>query len=431
MTALDRSIAPAIHSMGPIPIPQASTMLLPNGITLRTLGGACEPVCRLSVITQGGSVEAGVAGLATMSAVAQRKGIATMDARQLAETIESAGAFVNASANAHHRALTLQTITRSVEPLLPVLLQLCTSPTFPAGEIAELKQLRMRAIEQTMQRVTWQASAALSPLIYGADSSLGHSTLPSDIEALTPEAMSRFFTHGLATSNITVTLSGQFDHRLVQTVAEAFSTIASKGFGYDRADEQISPQSPQRVDVDMPHAVQSAVKIAIPTIGRHHADFIALKMAVIALGGYFGSRLMANIREEKGLTYGINSSVTSHSDMSVINITAQTSPECVEQVIDEVRNELLRLADPSTYTLAELDRLQRQLLSGMAELFETPLTAMSTFESVWANGQDADYYTRQEQQIRALTPDILASAARKYINPDTLYIAAAGPKTKK
>ena len=223
-----------------------------------------------------------------------------------------------------------------------------------------------------------------------------------------------------------VYLSGLLTDRMISEAEQIFSEIPAKSpFPLPRL---VFPEhsTGARTHVDMPHALQSGVQMSIASIGRNHPDYIALRMAVIALGGYFGSRLMLNIREDKGLTYGISASLYGYRHSSFITISSQTDPSTVERLIEESILEIENMKNPSTYSPDEIDRLSRFVLSELAGVLDTPFSRCDFLQTEVTAATPPGYFAMQEHTARTLTPELLADMASKYFDTPKLFISTAG-----
>ncbi|MDE6377620.1 MAG: insulinase family protein, partial [Duncaniella sp.] len=178
----------------------------------------------------------------------------------------------------------------------------------------------------------------------------------------------------------------------------------------------------------VPDAVQNSVAMGIPAIGRNHPDYIPLCIAVPALGGYFGSRLTMNIREEKGLTYGITASLMTYPDAGFVIIESDTDPANGSALIDEVRIEIERLKDPASFSPDELTRLRRHILSDLARITDTTFSRMMYLQSRVTMGDSPTGFADLEAAARLLSADSIAETASRYLDPDRLVISIAGAK---
>ena len=176
-------------------------------------------------------------------------------------------------------------------------------------------------------------------------------------------------------------------------------------------------------------SLQSAVAISLPAIARSHPDYNPLRMTVTALGGYFGSRLMSNIREDKGYTYGISAALLGSLDGSYITINAQCDNRHTEALIEEVRKELTDMVR-RPLDESELDRLRFNVASDLASTLDSPMTMMDYYELNLTVGTPADYFEARRKTLADITPEKVCEMAGKYLNPDMLRISIAGDMGK-
>jgi predicted Zn-dependent peptidase len=187
----------------------------------------------------------------------------------------------------------------------------------------------------------------------------------------------------------------------------------------------MTPVSDRLKFAQVADTMQSAVKFAIPTIGPDHPDYCDLSLAVTALGGYFGSRLMSNIREDKGYTYGIQSFLTGAADSGLMVIATEADNTYVQPLLTEVISEVKRLAT-NPVTNDELNRMCNFVLSQAVASLDSPFNIISYYESLKYDSLPADSFRRRMDAVKSINGDRIMSVAAKYLNIDQLKIAVAG-----
>lgn len=178
------------------------------------------------------------------------------------------------------------------------------------------------------------------------------------------------------------------------------------------------------IDVDAEH--QAALAISIPTIDRNHPDYIALRLVIMALGGYFGSRLMANIREDKGYTYGIQANLLGYREGGVISIMTETATQYIDAVINEVRHELIRLREQPMPD-DELFIVKNNAMTSLAATLDTPFSIMDLHISQFHTGTPENYFEKQLEVINSLSTPQILELSQKYLDIDRLLISIARP----
>ena len=163
----------------------------------------------------------------------------------------------------------------------------------------------------------------------------------------------------------------------------------------------------------------------MPVISRTHPDYMKLRILNTVLGGYFGSRLMLNIREDKGFTYGISSSVIGLKEDAYLSVSTQTGTEYVRPLIEEVFNEIERLRKEKVPE-EELKMVKSYLSGELARIFDGPFSICDAYISLIANQLDFEYYDRQFMTVQSITAEELQEVACKYFVRDKFYTSVAG-----
>ena len=423
---IDRTTAPAVHDMGPLSLPDDEIITLPNGIKLHTLSGGNTEVSRIKILLPGGIAESAVPQIYQMANSLLLEGTMSHPSDELADILEYNGAWSGADTSTHHSSLSLYCTNSTYSDLLPLMREMITSPAFEQETVDNTLRAEAARLEVENHKVAYRASCAMRNLVYGPDHPLSTVPSPARLLEITPAQLRQAHQKRLDPQGIHIYISGLISDSMVRQAYDIFSEIPPrKEFPLPRL-QFPRHTSGARVHVDMPESLQSGVRLIIPAIGRIHPDYVPLRMTVIALGGYFGSRLMLNIREEKGLTYGITASLLGYKHSGFISVSSQTDPTTVDKLIDETVKEMEHMKNPSSYTPDEVNRLSRFVLSELAGVLDTPFSRMDFLQTQVTANAPAGYFTMQEQAARSLTPYKLAEMAEKYFNTDCLFIATAG-----
>ncbi|MDE6394516.1 MAG: insulinase family protein [Duncaniella sp.] len=423
---IDRTKVPAIHDMGRLTLPEGDSTVLANGVTLHTLSGGDTEVCRIKVLMPGGVAESPKPLLYHIVNSLSLEGTNHHPGDRLADILEYNGAWSSVEQSTHHSALSLFTTNSAYPTLLPLVKEMIMMPEFAPEVTSHALNNEAARLEIEQQRVAYRAGCAMRRMIYGENHPLAAVATPEELLAITPDELRQAHDARLDPAGMHVYLSGLLTDSMIRDAELTFGAIpAHTPFPLPRL---VFPEHTggARTHVDMPHALQSGVQLSIASIGRNHPDYVALRMAVIALGGYFGSRLMLNIREDKGLTYGISASLYGYRHDSFITVSSQTDTSTVEQLIEESVREIERMKDPATYTHDEINRLSRYVLSELAGVLDTPFQRCDFLQTQVTAGTPRGYFAMQEHTARTLTPELLAEMATRYFDTSRLFIATAG-----
>lgn len=424
---MNRTIAPQVYNFGPLKLAPAKSYRLPNGINIHIESGSEIEVNRLTVALPGGEAESPKPGLAACAAMMLIEGTTRQSGEEIANTLEYNGAWVNTSVSTHYSSITLSSLNDRFDDLLPVLAEMILCPTFPQEAVPNILQRQAARLDIEHEKVSFLADEAIRPMAFGRDNPLARPESAEVIRSLTAEELSTFHYSRLDPKEIHVFFAGNISDDMVASLDRVFSRFpARKGIEIPVIDFNPIGSGEMRVDIVREHARQSAIKIMIPAVGRDSADFVPLRLAVTALGGYFGSRLMLNIREDKGLTYGISAVLLGYTRQSFISVTTQTDSSTKEEVIRLICDEIEKMKDTSSYSDDEIRRLSKFQLSNLATMLDTPFSRMDYIQThIFANTPD-DYFEQQERLARTLTAETLSAMARKYFDLSRMIVATAG-----
>lgn len=425
----DRSTPPPISDHTCLHLPPLRTSTLPNGIPLLIYDKCNSPVNYLSVLTRGGQAEAMSAAVAALTSGMQREGSMAHTAEEIASVMDFNGSWLKGSCTSHHMQQSMYSLNSRLSHVLPMFIDTLFHPAFPESILEVRREALAKNLEVCADDVSYVAKCRADEMIMGAAHPLAIIDTPEQVRGITARRLAEFHLGHINPRNSVVYLCGDITPHIEHCVADAFGSLdTNQPEGSIRA----IPFSPVVASTDIIHhagASQSAVIMNLPSIPRSHPDYIPLHITVSALGGYFGSRLMQSIREEKGLTYGIDATLYGYIDGAHIQISAETDNRHVGTLIDEVRSEMRRLAtDPCCGD--ELTRLRRSISSSLAAVTDTPFSTIDYHISMLTSGIATGYYQARAQAVAGITPDIIAEMAEKYLDPEELRIAVVGDTYK-
>lgn len=419
--------APPVRPFAPMTIPGETVEVLSNGLTFHRFSGGDQPVCRLSLFFEGGQSELGndFAGRLALASLAE--GSTGYPTEDMADRLDFNGVRVGSSAHGHYSSLSLAMLCDKMPAVLPIVTDMLRSPLYPEERLATAALREKARIESLCHEVAAIADESFGWQIMGEKHPLAHCVTDSDIESLSRDAVLNIHRRMMCPSRAHAFFSGLLDDRLVADVRAFLESLPSSGAEpYGCEILPFTAAAPGTVvECDSPETMQCAIVTGMPAIGRDDADYIPLRLAVMALGGYFGSRLMTNIREEKGLTYGISAALIGSHEGSFVKIAAQCDRSYADIVTGEIAAELRRLvSEPPAGD--ELRRLKLFAMTSLAETLDSPTAVMSYHSSRLLVGIPEGYFEAQQRAISELTPDTVAEMAARYLDPGRLITSIAG-----
>lgn len=420
-----RAIAPPIKRMEAIAIPEVETLGLPSGAMLHTYNNTDNDFSHITVLTPGGQAESRTPGISALRSMMMREGTADYSGEEIAAILDYNGAWIKNGVHPHHTLTGMFSLNSRLEKVLPAMVSLTMRADFPEEALKVRRDMLAQNIAVAMEDVSFIAGCDSDCLIMGASHPLAAIDTPQSISEITRHDLLRFNDAFTATEGMHIFLCGNITTDIRAMVTEAFATLPHRS----GKPMLISPFEAAPAGSEerkrKPGAAQSSMMLTLPAIGRSHPDYLPLHLTVAALGGYFGSRLMTNIREEKGLTYGISASLMGYIDGAYIQISADTDNRHVDSLIREVRHELRRMASEPPRG-EELERLRQHALSAQATTLDSPLSIIDHYVTAVVSGMPDGYFNARQKTIEALTSEKLAEMAERYLMVDNLRTAIAG-----
>lgn len=228
-------------------------------------------------------------------------------------------------------------------------------------------------------------------------------------------------------AGITAFIAGYADTELLDTIDAYLQNMTGRKNYPENSSVPFCPAAPGRHEVQVDDSLQDAVIVGIPLDAgiTDSADYWPLRLAVQALGGYFGSRLMQNIREDKGYTYGIYSQLNVLKEGAFASINCECDRAYTDKVLQEIKAELIRFA-AEPMGAAEHHRMCQSLTSLLAGMCDTPMRVQAQLISQLINGQDEDYYNQFWQAVADVTPLQMSMAVARCLPPEALRTVIAG-----
>lgn len=422
---LDRTTPPVVRPFGRLSLPNETSITLDNGLTLHTLSGGNQDVMRLNIIAEGGTSECRNQCEASFAAELLREGNSMFDSEQIADLVDYNGAWFNSSASSHFTTLQISGLTSKLDVLTPVIVDSFVNPSFPKNTFEIIRSKGAARQRLNLSRVSFIANADNRRLIAGTHHPESHVPSPEEIENIKIESLFDFHKKIVNARHTHAYLCGCFSHNIVDHLCRQLEKIPTSDLPSPLNIVQYKSLAPCTSEIDKPGSLQSAVAMSLPAVPRNHPDYNALRMTVTALGGYFGSRLMMNIREDKGYTYGISSALMGARDGSCITISAQCDNRYTRALIEEVKTELLRMVS-EPLSADELSRLKFNLASDLASTLDSPMTIMDYYELRRTIGTPDDYFEARQKTLATISPEIVCEMASRYLRPDLLRISIAG-----
>ena len=394
---------------------------LDNGISVYSINAGAQEVLQVEMVFYAGNFFEQQKGIAAATNFLLKGGTANRTAFQINEAFEYYGGYCNRACYNETAVITLHTLTKHLEKLFPVMRDMLTNSTFPEQELDIYLQNSRQRLKVNLQKAEFVAGRLIDSYLFGEKHPYGVYTNLEDLDNLNLEEIKKFYRQYYLNGKAVIFVAGKVPVELPKLLNEYFGKLA-----IGKPDNIIpeiktipATEKKYRIQNDA-EAVQGAIRIASNFPNRHHPDF---KKAVIlnnVFGGFFGSRLMSNIREEKGYTYGIHSYLQNHMQQSAWMISTEAGKDVCEPTIEEVYKEMKRLRE-EPIGKEELLLVRNFMIGGLLGDLDGPFQIIAKWKNIILNDLDQSYFYDSINEIKTISAAELQEIANKYLLPEKFY----------
>jgi predicted Zn-dependent peptidase len=424
---LQRKIQPEIQPVELKSIPEAELFYLKNGVPVYLIEAGSEELMRVDFIFDAGQVKEDFPIVASTTNSMLLEGSLNYTAKEINNTFDFYGAFINLLIQKDSSAVTVFFLNKHIEKILELCFEILFRHAFPADELNNLQKKRLQSFLLNRQKVQNLATDKFFESVFGPVHPYGKQVSPVDFENVTTSMLLNFHTDNYSQGNMAVIISGRIHKESKAILNHFFGNHNFKSKMADIKNIPIIGNKNKREFVEKKGALQSAIRVGSATINKRHKDYYGLLILDTILGGYFGSRLMKNIREEKGYTYGINSSLMSLNQSGYKVIITEVGKKHTGKALDEIYKEIRQL-QTKPVEVKELEIARSYLAGEMVRMFDGPFALAESFRAVWEFGLDNNYYYNLAEKIKTIEPDEIIDLANTYYKIDDLYEITAGSK---
>ena len=425
---MDRTIQPEIQPLKNFHIQTPVRTTLPNGIPLTVINAGEQEVVRMDVLFSGGRWQQSQKLQALFTNRMLREGTTKYTAATIAEKLDYYGSWLELSSSSEYAYITVYSLNKYLAKTLEVVESMIKEPLFPQKELQTILDTNIQQYLVNTSKVDFLAHRSLLKSLYGEQHPCGKIVMEEDYHTITPEVLREFYERHYHSGNCSIFLSGKVTDDIISRVRDIFGIPCGQyQLQMPKSSFPFAAIPEKRIFTEREDAMQSAVKMGCTTITREHPDYPKLRVLMTLFGGYFGSRLMSNIREDKGYTYGISAGVVFYPDSGLLIVSTETDNEYVEPLIQEVYHEIDRLhLDP--VSAEELRIVRNYMLGEMCRSYESPFSLSDAWIFIATSGLKDDYFARSLQAVNEITPAEIQDLAQRYLCKETLKEVIAGKK---
>ena len=425
MQQIDRSIPPPIQPIQKLTLPRPRIVALSNGIPMYIIEGGTQDILKLEVVFRAGRPFESAPLVARLTSALLKEGTKRQSGADIAETIDFYGGTLSFPVSLDLSSITLFCLTKHFDRLLPLLTEILTEPTFPQHEMNAFIERSVQRLKVDEERADVVAYRRITEQLYGPEHPYGYNSAADLYAQRDRDELIEHHRRSFTAGNCQIFLSGRPTDQTIRQIDTYLGRALPRGSRLQATFPNIHTGSPQRSYQEMSDQLQTSLRIGRRLFTRHHEDYRGFQVLNCVLGGYFGSRLMSNLREDKGLTYGISSSTDMMLEDGFFLISTDVAKDLREKATEEIYRELERLRT-DLIPEEELDMVRNYLLGTFLTILDGPFNVASVTKSLIVEEIPLMFFSEFTQLIRTIDAESLRELARKYLNPDDLWEVGVG-----
>lgn len=416
------SINPVVVDKMALPV----EITMPNGAPMYVLKGYDKGIVRLELLFKGGYAIQDKPLQATFTNRMLREGAGSFTSDEISRKLDYYGAWIESYSSQKCNHIVLYCLSKHFIPLLDLLEKIVKEPTFPEDNLDIVKRNGKAHFEVNSKKVDIVAQRYFEHALWGKNHPLGHVVEAVDYDNITRDDLLDYHKKVYNCNNISIFISGDISDSETFAVKEVFG---SKKWGSAFEKNVVVVDAPSSIfgrnNIHIENTLQSAVKIGFMAMDVNDADFHKFRFLTVLLGGYFGSRLMTNIREENGYTYHISAEMDAYGKRNAFMISSETANEYVELCIKEIYNELEKLCT-EPISESEVEHVRNYILGEMCRECEGLTAKSEVFVNAWLSGESFTSVNDYLEVVKTVTASELNRVANSCLKSAQMIEIVAG-----
>lgn len=405
-----------------VDMPRTELSTTANGVKVYRLTTEDFEVVRFTFVFHAGTSMQTKPFSASATANMLGEGSTRLTAQQIAEQLDFYGSYFDVNVDRDYIYISFCSLSKFFTPTVEVAREILLHPAFPEREFEIYRTKRKQSLRIERQKIDMQSRELLGEALFGKNHPYGISASEDLYDELTTADLRELYAKLYTADNCFVVCSGNITPEVLTEIESIANELPS---GDNHTVVFPMPQTTHHLERNIPTALQSSIRIGRLLFGRSHPDFVGMQVVAAILGGYFGSRLMQNLREEHGYTYGVMAAMINFDKEGYLAIATQVAREKREEALGEIYNEIERLR----HELVDEDELQmvkNVLIGEILRILDGPFgIADVTIENIMC-GMDNSATQHSVEEIFAITPERIQQLAHDYLRREELVTVVAG-----
>ena len=424
---LDRTISPDFQTIKSINIPPAQVITLSNGIPLYVVNVGEQPVIKIEFSFDAGNWQEPQNGVSLFTAKMISEGTGNHSSSEINEYFDKFGSFIESGQGLDRANFVVYGLKKHLASLLPMVQELLNEATFPEKELETLKNIQLQTLQVNSEKTAFIANKTFRKKVFGDVHPYGNSLNEGAIRGINQSVLINFYKNYWQGKPYRIYLSGNVGESEIKLLEHHFGNQSiSKSLEKKTFADNIFLKG-ENVLIEKEGAMQSSIRMGKQLMTRKHPDFFKMMLLNEVLGGYFGSRLMKNIREEKGLTYGISSNLALFGQAGYFVIGTDVKREFTQQTIGEIHKEI-KILQTELISENELETVKNYMIGSFAGSLNTPFDITDRYKVIFSENLPLDFYQNYIPKIQQISNVMLLEAANEYLDIDSLFEIVVGGK---
>ena len=424
---IDRINQPSRMGIQKMNVPQAKKYTLDNGIDVYAINAGFQELVKVELLFNNINFDPNKPLLNSATNRMMAEGTTKYSAQQIADMIDYYGSFYETDENSDFCSIILYSLNKYLNDTLPYVSAVLDGPVFPEKELAIFKQNNKQRLIVDNEKVGSIARRKFGELIFGSDHPYGYYIKPENYDTLTAEDLKIFHSEKYSPSNCIIIVSGLITDETIKILNRFLGQRKATGVKITTVNPTFITSTENKHYIEKEGAIQSAIRIGMPFFNRKHPDYAGAAVMNTVFGGYFGSRLMSNIREEKGYTYGIGSVIVSMKQEGYYFISTEVGADVTNDAITEIYNEVDIMRN-ELVDEEELEMVKNYMLGTFLKGIDGAFQLAERFKSIYLSELDYSYYERYVEKLRTIGPEEILELSRKYLDPARFLELVVGRK---
>jgi zinc protease len=423
---LNRTSPPAFKELDVFEIVKAKSDFLDNGIPLHLVLLGNQPLVKLEIIFRAGAWYENKNNCSFLTTKILSGGSSKYTAKEIENKVALFGAFIELTPGQDKSTFTLYTLSRHLPSLLPIIYNIIAEPLFPEEELSNLKNITTQNLKINLTKTSYLASSKFKEILFGPNHPYGRPLTEESLSKIKRDDLVGYYQSCFNSNNCDIILSGNGPENFFSIINETFGQSGWGNKSKPKDSKYTSPEnSLKTTEIKKEGAVQTSIRIGCKLFTIKHPDYFKTHILIEILGGYFGSRLMKNIREEKGYTYGISSSLVCMQNDGYLVIGTDVKKEFTSETVKEIYKEI-EILKSELIGNDELENIKNYILGSFLNSLNTPFSLADKFKTIYFNQLNYDFYNTYVKSIKETSALELLNTANKYLQSEKMKEVIAG-----